>query len=62
MTEQITTNHIITIETRATGHHGYPHRAVCLTCGWTSRGYVVTTAAQSMADDHHDQVEKKVVR
>lgn len=58
MTEQATAGHIVTIETRTTGQHGYPHRATCLTCGWVSRGYVARHAAQAMADDHHDQVEK----
>jgi len=32
-------------------HGGYPYRAVCA-CGWKSKCYAATHAAQTMADDH----------
>lgn len=32
-------------------HGGYPFRAVC-DCGWKSKCYAATHAAQIMADDH----------
>ena len=32
-------------------HGGYPFRATCR-CGWMSKTYAATHAAQIMADDH----------
>jgi hypothetical protein len=32
-------------------HGGYPFRATCL-CGWKSKTYAATHAAQTMADEH----------
>ena len=32
-------------------HGGYPFRSTCV-CGWKSKTYVSTDAAQMMADEH----------
>lgn len=45
--------HVIHIVTDTDRDWAYPHRAVCQ-CGWTSRSYAATHAAQGMADYHRD--------
>lgn len=63
MSTQHTVEHVVTVETRHRGNHGFPYYATCRTCGWTSRGYVARHAAQDMADFHvQDVVDRGLVR
>lgn len=40
-----------TVTVAATGGHGYPYRAHCR-CGWVSKSYVSTHAAELMGFEH----------
>lgn len=42
--------HVVTVGW-VPNNHGYPYRATC-SCGWQSRTYAATHAAQIMADEH----------
>lgn len=43
-----------TTDVRATGGHGYPWRAHC-TCGWQSKSYAATHAAETMGEEHRKE-------
>lgn len=39
-------------------HGGYPFRATCI-CGWRSKTYAATHAAQTMAEEHVNDPSRK---